>query len=189
MDAIILYSGRESFLMMEKVYNQDRALAKSLFITVRDIPYRIPLKFDDPNNSCHGKSILLNDLLKSYGYSSRIMLCTFKWSQLRIDDTCKSLVVKDMEYHYFIELNLDGRWIRLDTTIDSGLGKRLPVNDWDGKSDTKITVVPIRFLSEKESSKIFRSSLSEKYFASKIKANGSLYKRLNEVYENIRNQQ
>jgi hypothetical protein len=166
--------------------NSDVNLAKNLFNTVRDIPYRIPLKLDDPNNSCHGKSILLHNLLKSYNYNSRIMLCTFKWSDLRIDDSCKKLIVKDVEHHYFVELNLDSRWIKLDTTIDSGLGKKLPINDWDGKSDTKIAVVPIKFLSEEESSKILKSSESIDYFTGKIKSNGQLYKRLNEVYQSIR---
>jgi len=171
------------------VYNQDSALAKNLFIAVRDIPYRIPLKFDDPDNSCHGKSILLNNLLKSYNYNSRIMLCTFKWSELRIDDSCKKFIVKDLQYHYFVELNLDGRWIKLDTTLDSGLKRKIPVNDWDGFSDTRIAVVPIKFLSEDESRKILKSSLSMKYFREKMKSNGRLYKRLNEVYQEIRENQ
>jgi|GEM_PF-494925 len=167
-------------------YNQDRALAVKLFYIIRDIPYRIPLKFDDADNSCHGKCLLLDDILVSYGFKSRIMSCSFGWSKTLKNKKHLKLVNIDIEHHYFIEIYLDGRWIKIDPTFDSTLKAKLPVNEWDGNKNTGITSIPEKFFSETESREIFDKESSEGYFDERMRKNGRLYKALNKKYEIIR---
>ena len=98
----------------------------------------------------------------------------------------RKLVKRDIGHHYFIEIYLDGRWIRIDTTFDSALRPKLPVNKWDGKNDTPITSKPEKFFNQKESEELFRRESTRRFFETRIRQNGKLYKALNEEQDRIR---
>jgi len=49
----------------------------STFESIRDIPYRIPLKWGEEDNCCSGKHEKLFNLLKKNGYEVRYRVCVF----------------------------------------------------------------------------------------------------------------
>src|SRR3989344_5042537 len=96
----------------------DTKKAIELFTIVRDIPYRIPLNEQEANNTCHGKSKLLCDLLNAYGFTARLRACSFFWSKLPLPEQLKKLIKEDKGFHTFVELELNGKWIVLDPSFD-----------------------------------------------------------------------
>ena len=55
----------------------------SLFNSVRDIPYRIPLDPEEEDRCCSGKHEKLFNLLKKEGFKVRYRVCVFLWSSLK----------------------------------------------------------------------------------------------------------
>ena len=162
-------------------------LAIKIFELVRDIEYRIPLNEHESNNACHGKSWLLYNLLRAYGFNARLRACSFKWSKLKIPEEFKKYIVKDDGLHAYVEIcldsndnNLNNKWILLDASFDSKLIKKLPVNIWDGQTDTKLQIVPIKIYNPKQSYKLL-SEYKRDYIS-----NRKLFQKLNKNYEKIR---
>ncbi|MBI4441119.1 hypothetical protein HY639_03055 [Candidatus Woesearchaeota archaeon] len=156
--------------------------ATELFVIVRDIPYHIPTSAHDRDACCHGKSELLCKLLQAYGFSARLMLCTFRWSALPLPEELKKLIKNDHGLHSYVEVKQGGRWIRLDPSLDAGLRGKLPVVDWDGYSNTKLAVIPEKMVSPSASQKMRLKSI----LRADLKKNKKLYQKINTLYERIR---
>lgn len=119
-----------------------------IFNSIRDIPYRIPLALDDTSIDCMQKHQLLARALSEKGYDVRFRACSFLWSAMAIPPEILNIEHVDRCEHLFLEILIEGRWVVLDATWDSGLRGILPVNEWDGKSDTKIAVEPLSVYPE-----------------------------------------
>ncbi|TFF97143.1 MAG: hypothetical protein EU547_05095 [Promethearchaeota archaeon] len=129
-----------------------------IFEKVRDIPFgrnktnsRDPMDVYEFNKgTCSGKNFLLRELYKGIGLKTRDMICMQRWKDLTWFPTDKykivefpedlKLLLQDNEiidFHNYVKVLVDGKWIQVDVTIDKPLTKLgfFTTEDWDGNSD------------------------------------------------------
>ena len=141
----------------------------SIFQGVRDIPYgsvgsRDPMEVYKRNmGTCSGKHLLLTALLEGLDLPVKHHLAVHRFADLpRWTDYPQNLRELALsadgvpDYHHFIEVQMDGQWIRVDATFDQGLEGCFVVNEWTGE-DMPLSVKPLEVyettspLEEKES--------------------------------------
>jgi hypothetical protein len=159
--------------------------AINYFYFIRDIPYKIPLSTKEIDCCCSGKHEALFVLLKSLGLQVRYRVCLFLWSNLNLSPKLKKIPHENDCTHTYLEIKIKRGWKVLDATWDIGLRRILPVNEWDGKLDTKIAVQPIKIFSLEKSKKIIEDQ-SERLFRKDLKINGKFYKAFNAWLERAR---
>jgi hypothetical protein len=167
----------------------------SYFTFVRDIPFRLPLSVDDPDHTCVRKHIVLKTLLSSLGFKVRYAPCRFSWNSLNIPESLKQIPHEDVTHVYLEVYNKEqARWMTVDATWDKGLASKLPVSEWDGRSDTTIAVKPIESLkpieSQEEFDKLFDGPGLQQWLSlpsdSPLKVNCKFFEALNKWVESIR---
>lgn len=156
------------------------------FKKVRDIPYRIPLSLEEPDECCSGKADRLFKIFQKGGYDVRYRLCTFRWSDLGLPKKIQDLSHDDESSHTYLEINIDGEWKIVDATWDKGLKDLFVVNEWDGKSDTEIAVPCVECLSPEKSLGYIKHISTPEAIKSDLKVNGDFYRAFNEWLENYR---
>jgi hypothetical protein len=143
--------------------------AVGYFTFVRDVPLRFALSADEPDCSCVGKHVVLKTLLSSLGFKVRYGLCRFLWSSLDMPESLKQIPHEDRTVHVYLEVynKKQARWMTVDATWDKGLASKLPVSEWDGRSDTTLAVKPTESLktieSQEEFDKIFADNHDGKF--------------------------
>jgi len=157
----------------------------NLFSQIRDVPYRIPLSRNDADDCYNGKAIRLKKLLEENGYEARYVVCEFRWSDLDLPKEILDIPHQDLSTHVYLELKIDEKWVILDPSWDSGLRNILPVNDWDGRSDTTIAVKPTETYSLEKSAEIMIDEGNEE-LEEELKASGEFFKAFNEYLEKNR---
>lgn len=156
------------------------------FNKIRDIPYRIPLSLDEPNDCCTGKAERLCKILKDNGYEVRFRICTFKWKDLNIPAELQNIPHDDNSSHIYCEINLQGTWIIMDATWDQQLRGLYPINEWNGKSDTTIAVPAGEIFSPAKSLDYYQHTSSPEAVIADLKLNGAFYQAFNEYLETYR---
>jgi len=155
------------------------------FYNVRDIPYRIPLSVGEEDHCCSGKSTLLKEQLEKLGYKVKFRVCSFKWSDMDLPEEVISVPHEDLSSHSYLEVLINGIWIIVDPTWDSGLKSIFTVNEWDGISNTEIAVKPIETFSTEKSSQIMANEDKQSIIAD-LQANGAFYQAFNDWLQQIR---
>ena len=150
----------------------------STFESIRDIPYRIPLKWGEEDNCCSGKHEKLFNLLKKKGYDVRYRVCVFLWSSLNLPTELDKIPHDDDCTHTYLEIKISDNWKILDVTWDIGLKNLFHINKWDGKSDTEIAVKPTKIFTPQKSLKIVNNQ-DEEVINKDLKINGEFYKGFN----------
>ncbi|PIR04044.1 MAG: hypothetical protein COV59_02560 [Candidatus Magasanikbacteria bacterium CG11_big_fil_rev_8_21_14_0_20_39_34] len=158
---------------------------REAFQKVRDIHYSIPLNAAEEDNCCSGKHKKLKKLFAQMGIDSRYRVCTFRWSDLHLPDTLASIPHEDDSTHVYLEVSIHEKWIKVDATWDPGVDSVLPVNDWDGVSDTQVAVKALEVLSPEKSNEIMESE-SEEDMKMDLEKNGKFYNAFNEWLEQMR---
>jgi hypothetical protein len=156
------------------------------FNRIRDIPYRIPLVLEEPDACCSGKAKQLLKEVSQAGYEARYRVGSFRWSALNLPQDVVVLPHEDMGTHVYVEAEINDMWRAIDATWDKGLAQVLPVNEWDGQSDTKIAVPILELFSVEESAKIMEDSTNPVSFEKDIETNGTFYSGLNNWLAEIR---
>jgi hypothetical protein len=158
-----------------------------IFNNVRDIPYRIPLNYEEEDNCCSGKSEKLLKMFSENGIKARYRVCIFLWQDLNLPaDLIK--IPHDLDCtHSFVEVFLNGSWKKIDATWDISLSEIFHINIWDGKSSTKIGVKPIKTFTPKKSMSIM-SNQSKEVIENDLSRNREFYKAFNDWLEKIRKQ-
>ena len=156
-----------------------------IFNKIRDIPYRIPLKWGEEDNCCSGKSEKLFDLLTKEGYEVRYRVCVFLWESINLPEELQKIPHDKDCTHTFLEIKIDGEWKVLDSSWDKGLKNLFHVNEWDGKSNTQTAVKPIKILSPEKSLEIVNEQ-DEEVITKDLEINGEFYKAFNEWLEKNR---
>ena len=111
-------------------------------------------------------------------------------------ESLRQIPHEDSTIHVYLEVynKEQARWMTVDATWDRGLASRLPVSEWDGRSDTTLAVKPTESLKPIETQEEFDkwSDLpsEEKWLSlpmnSPLKVNGKFYEELNKWVESIR---
>lgn len=157
----------------------------SIFNSIRDVPYRISLKWDEEDNCCSGKHAKLLALLTKHGYRARYRVCVFLWSSLNLPEELEKIPHDDDCTHTYLEIHLNNEWKILDATWDSGLRNIFHVNEWDGKSDTEIAVKQTKIFTPEKSLEIVNNQNKE-LIEKDLKINGKFYEAFNEWLEKNR---
>lgn len=150
----------------------------TIFNQIRDIPYKIPTSIDEVDCCCSGKHVVLKKEFEKLGYECKYRVCSFKWSELNLPSELYEVPHQDDSTHVYLEIKINGEWKNIDATWDNGITKILPVNKWDGESDTRIAVPVIEFFSDEESDKIMTSEDAE-VVEKDLKTNGEFYNAFN----------
>ncbi|MFB3919892.1 MAG: hypothetical protein ACE14U_07490 [Candidatus Velamenicoccus archaeovorus] len=132
----------------------------SVYDHIRDIPYAIVPELRDPalgpagmlelgKGSCIPKHFLLGMFFQKLGIPVRYCTYLYSWDDPRIKypPDLRSIVKElPMGTHLACRAHVEGQWVLIDATWDSGLKKAgFPVNeDWDGLRPTKNAVKPVR---------------------------------------------
>ncbi len=129
----------------------------TLFRTVRDIPYRIPLTSTQADYSCNGKTSLLKMVLEYKRVDVRPRFCEFRWSDMEhLPDDVRDVHHEEECGHVYLEVKIGSRWYVVDPTWDQRVHRVLPVNEWTGETkNMKIAVPPRRIYSPKDSLDVF----------------------------------
>jgi hypothetical protein len=135
---------------------EEEAVIK-VFQKVRNIPYgvigsRDPVKVLEANKgTCSGKHMLLAALYRAMGMKVKDAVAFHRYENLprRVEypDDLKAILKRGdgiPDYHNFIKLYSNGKWLTLDATFEEDLRECFVVNHWDGKSNTKLSVEPIK---------------------------------------------
>ncbi len=158
----------------------DNKLIK-IFEKVRDEPLNNPEKLGDKDNRCWGKHRRLKELLEKEGYQVRFRVCSFRWSSQRFPKDILKMPHKDNDYHLFLEMKINGKWIVLDCSNDKNLPE---FNTWDGFKDCKIAVNYDMVLSTEESLKMEEDE--KKDFLSLLNENKDFYIAINKFFNLLR---
>ncbi len=156
------------------------------FKKIRDIPYRIPLVPEEPDNCCSGKSNRLFEIFKNIGYGVRYRVCTFRWNDMKLPAELQKIPHEDECTHSYLEVRIENKWVVVDATWDKGLKEIFYVNEWDGKSNTKVAVQAIECFSPKESAEIIQKDATEEAIKKDLQKNGEFYKAFNDWLAEIR---
>jgi hypothetical protein len=159
--------------------------AVEYFRFVRDIPFKIPVSAHEPLYTCVGKHVVLKTLLSSLGLKVRYAFCEWRWSSLDLPKSLKALPHEDRLGHVYLEVynKEQKRWMIVDATWDKRLGSKLPISEWDGKSDTVIVVKPTRTLRKKADN---LERASEAQWKEYMKVEGQFVEAFNRWLESIR---
>ena len=133
-----------------------------IFENVRDINFgsigsRDPMDvYKAGKGTCSGKNFLAGELFKAVGVEVKDMICLQRWKDLTwfpddeygLVDFPKELLDKleaeeIVDFHNYLLLKIDGKWVQVDLTIDSELqelGFHTETN-WDGKSEMPLCFV------------------------------------------------
>lgn len=156
-----------------------------IFETVRDMPYRIPLNLKEADFCCSGKHKILKDLFIEQGLEIRYRVCSFSWSSINLPEKVRNISHGDYSTYVYLEVLIDGKWIVVDATWDKEIEDVLHVNEWDGKTDTKIAVNPLEIFSLDKSEGIMNGESDEKIL-NDLKINGKFYEAFNNWLEEVR---
>jgi len=143
--------------LVSECENKERTLIR-IFERVRDIPYGV-INSRNPEDvyrknkgTCSGKHLLLKELYLALGMQVKDVICFHLYEELprNIDYPLELRKILEEnegvpDFHNFIQIYINNNWITLDATFDKSLEGYFVVNEWDGKSDTKLSVNPLRF--------------------------------------------
>ena len=128
-----------------------------IYNKIRDIPYAVIPELDNPEHyieilnlnkgSCMPKHLLLCTIYQRIGLEVLYAIYPFRWDEIEIDyppGLRKLAEAIPMSYHLACKVDIDGKIVLVDATLDPALEKLgLPVNkEWDGIRDTLLPVEP-----------------------------------------------
>lgn len=145
---------------IDKIPGTEQIIA--LYEKVRDIPFgsigsRDPYAVYQANKgTCSGKNFLIKELFNEIGVKTKDMICLQRWKDLTWfpDDEYGVVKLPDhlmthfenneiIDFHNYVKILVDDRWVQLDVTIDAplkALGFHV-VENWNGKSDMPLCFV------------------------------------------------
>jgi hypothetical protein len=132
----------------------------SIYRRIRDIPYAVIPRLNHAEGyieilklgrgSCTPKHFLLGNMFQRLGMLVLYAVYPFKWGDwepagmMYFSRLWELSQEQPLSYHLACRVEIDGKLVLVDATLDSGLRKLgFPVNnDWDGFSDTALPVNP-----------------------------------------------
>lgn len=176
----------------------------SLYKHVRDIPYAIIAELRDPftgpagmlrmnKGSCVPKHFLLGEMLVKIGIPIKYASYIFNWDDKNIGyprDLRELTRKMPQTAHLAVKALIDDKWVLLDATWDPPVKDGgFPVNqDWDGYSDTKNAVIPVKeIIHESLQERVDFSSRQRESYSETEKAAYTLFTaKLNDWLDSLR---
>ncbi len=129
----------------------------SVFQKIRDIPYAVIPEIIHPQKylellrinkgSCSPKHFLLADLLERLGLTIFYSVWQFLWKDIPIEwplELEKLAQEMPVNTHLALRVEIEDDFVLVDATLDPKLKMLgLPINDWDGKSNTLLPIQPL----------------------------------------------
>jgi len=112
--------------------------------------------YEKNKGTCSGKNFLLKELYKGIGLQTKDMICLQRWKDLiwfpddtyglvDLPDKLKHMLEQEeiVDFHNYVKILVDDKWITVDATIDLPLKKLgfYTTEHWDGKSDMPLCFV------------------------------------------------
>jgi len=162
-------------------------LAKNLFKEIQSRPFSISLSPDIPCNNCFYKNVELMQKLGIMGYAVRGRIGETYWDPKIIPKNIVDLLPEDiLVTHFWIEIQEDGVWRPLDTTLQPELEEYgFTIGTWD---NGKIAFPITKLYSQQESIEYQQQCSSIEYQRDFFERGGPCWKALNEWFEDISNQ-
>lgn len=136
-----------NFITELREFDEADKQLQAAFYFVRDIPYStinshsMRDAVESNQADCHAKSQLLGHLFKTLGYETRTLIMQYR---LRDYPEEVRFIPDQLDYHYVPQILLNDEWLSVDATYDSPLASiGFVVNDWDSKTATPLTEIPI----------------------------------------------
>jgi transglutaminase-like putative cysteine protease len=132
----------------------------NIYEKVRDIPYAVLPELNSPDNfadiltmgrgSCTPKHLLLSNMFQRLGLMVLFAVYPFYWGDSsevmvgNLEPIREMAAALPMSHHLACRVEIDGRLVLVDATLDLPLGKsELVINrEWDGFSDTLLPMTP-----------------------------------------------
>ncbi len=116
----------------------NKKLRIQLFTAVRDIPYKVGSESKD--SSCVAKTKLLGELLTRIGLRCQVWKAVVNWENTGIPTNLLQLAPRPTVNHFFLKVFIPEtkKWAIVDATWDIRFIGKLPINNWDGLSNTKL---------------------------------------------------
>jgi transglutaminase-like putative cysteine protease len=136
---------------------KDREAMIAVYYKIRNIPYGILPELNSPVDyvrileqnmgSCTPKHLLLANMFRRMGLNVLYVVYPYRWAEfeeLYPRELWKLALRMPPANHLACKVEIDGRFVVVDATIDPPLGRiGLPGNEsWDGRSDTILPVLP-----------------------------------------------
>ena len=164
---------------------------KRIFEEVRDVPYRISLRYDEPDQSCEGKYKMFMKLAEKYNIKARPLVFEYQWDSLDLPEQLLRFHLEKDILHICPEVYIEekGIWVPADPSWDIGLKNKhkcIHVNEWDEQSPTELSVPPTKLYTPEESLVSSSEKMLPEEFEEDIKENGGFYKAFNDWLEELR---
>lgn len=159
------------------------------FNFIRDIPYHIGLEITDPTYNCATKAIMLGQMLNGLNLKTRLILCTFAWTETPLPSAVLNLPRNSGETHLFLQMFEPRRkhWVNIDPSWDTKLRSAgFPIADWDGVSDTALAVTPHIIYSSDDTTRILAEKSDPAEHAAHRAKNRAFYHALNQWLQSER---
>jgi len=113
-------------------------LRKQLFLAVRDLPYKISNQSTD--TSCVAKTKILGELFTRLGLECQVWQAVVDWKDIGLPGELLKLAPRPFVKHFFLKVFIPEtkKWVVVDPTWDMRFRGQLPVNDWDGLTNTTL---------------------------------------------------
>lgn len=158
---------------------------ENLFRTVRDIPYRIPLTYDEVDCSCVGKNKTLMEELVRLDFEVRWRVCEFRWSDLPIPKHVLAACRNTEAEHAYLEVKIENTWQTVDATWDSGLSGVFEIAAWDGEGSSSVAV-PVSSALSPEASASLMGGIGRVETEKDLQLNRDFYRAFNDWLESVR---
>jgi hypothetical protein len=132
----------------------------SIYENIRDIPYAVLPELNSADRfadiltvrrgSCTPKHFLLCNMFQRLGLTVLFAVYPFRWGEPadimvgKLEPLREMTKTLPMSHHLACRVDIDGRLVLVDATLDPSLGKAgMVVNhEWDGFSDTLLPMTP-----------------------------------------------
>ncbi len=157
----------------------DHIEAKRIFLEIQSRPYAVSTQVGVAANNCFFKGVELLQRLAILGYDVRGRVGETYWDENLIpSDVIRLYSYKHLVTHFFVEINLDGKWIALDPSYDPPLAKSgFPVTQW---GDNKICFPITKLYTQQEQIAYLESWNNAEYGKAYFMENADFLKAFND---------
>lgn len=128
-------------------------------------------------------------MLQTIGLESRHKICKFRWEDLGVPDKVLEYTHEDPETHEYLKVLVPEKeeWVKVDPNWDSRIQHpKIPISNWDGKTDTKLAVKPVKKLSPQESREFIERDSTEEARREYFEKNRDFFRAMNDWIESLR---